>query len=205
MARGKEWTVQEVEDIERLKLIKRLSLKEIAEALGRSYDSVSQKAFEIKFNTREYSEQNIEYLNKLIFKSKLEIKSIARKLGRTEGALKKRIQYLFGSTSLTKIRNDNFYPKKYENYTESEKEFLKENYYEKGGFYCAKKLERTIYSVRNQIQKLKREKAILKEQTIPRFNESVAGYVIYSNETGKIIERYETLEDWHNKKGADRN
>ena len=31
------------------------------------------------------------------------------------------------------------------------------------------------------------------------------GMLIYSNETGKIIERYETLEDWHNKKGADRN
>jgi len=92
MARGKEWTVQEIEDIKRLKLIKRLSLKEIAQALGRSYDSVSQKAFEIKFNTREYTEQDIEYLNKLIFKSKLTIKVIARKLGRTEGALKKRMQ-----------------------------------------------------------------------------------------------------------------
>lgn len=90
MARGKEWTVQEIEDIKRLKLIKRLSLKEIAQALGRSYDSVSQKAFEIKFNTREYTEQDIEYLNKLIFKSKLTIKAIARKLGRTEGALKKK-------------------------------------------------------------------------------------------------------------------
>ena len=205
MARGKEWTVQEIEDIKRLKLIKRLSLKEIAQALGRSYDSVSQKAFEIKFNTREYSEQDIEYLNKLIFKSKLTIKVIARKLGRTEGALKKRMQCLFGSTSLRKIRNNKIYSKNMKNYTESEKDFLKENYYEKGGLYCAKKLERTIYSVRNQIQKLKREKAILKEQTIPRFNESVAGYVIYSNKTGKIIERYESLENWHNKKGADRN
>ena len=48
----------------------------------------------------------------------------------------------------------------------------------------------------NQIQKLKREKVILKEQTIPRFNESLAGYVIYSNETGKIIKRYNTLEEW---------
>jgi len=66
--------------------------------------------------------------------------------------------------------------------------------------YCAKKLERTIYSVRNQIQKLKREKAVLKEQTIPRFNESVVGYVIYSNKTGKIIERYESLKEWRNKK-----
>ena len=26
------------------------------------------------------------------------------------------------------------------------------------------------------------------------------GYVIYSNETGKIIERYESLKEWHNKK-----
>jgi len=92
MARGKEWTVQEIEDIKRLKLIKRLSLKEIAEALGRSYASVMQKTFEIKFNTREYTEQDIKYLNKLIFKSNLTIKAIAGKLGRTEGALKKRMQ-----------------------------------------------------------------------------------------------------------------
>ena len=196
MARGKEWTVQEIEDIKRLKLIKRLSLKEIAEALGRSYASVMQKTFEIKFNTREYTEQDIKYLNKLIFKSNLTIKAIAGKLGRTEGALKKRMQCLFGSTSLRKIRNDKIYSKYMKNYTESEKEFLKENYYEKGGLYCARKLDRMICSVRNQVQKLKREKAIFKEQITPRFNESVSGYEIYSNETGKIIKRYRTLNDW---------
>lgn len=196
MTRGKEWTVQEIEDIKRLKLIERLSLKEIAEALGRSYGSVVQKTFGIKFNTREYTEQDIEYLNKLIFKSNLTIKAIAGKLGRTEGALKKRIQHLFGSTSLTKIRNNRGNSKYMKNYTESEKIFLKEKYYEKGGLYCARKLDRTICSIRNQIQKLKREKAIFKEQITPRFNESVSGYVIYSNETGKIIKKYRNLEEW---------
>ena len=47
---------------------------------------------------------------------------------------------------------------------------------------------------------LKRKGVIFKEQTIPRFINKFIGYAIYSNKTGKIIERYESLKEWRNKK-----
>lgn len=47
---------------------------------------------------------------------------------------------------------------------------------------------------------LKKQGNKFERQSIPRFNPGTKGYAIYSNKTGKIIERYESLKEWRNKK-----
>lgn len=106
----------------------------------------------------------------------------------------------FGSSSLKKLRNESFLKRSETKFTELEIEFLKKNYYKKGAKKCAKILKRTKQSIKNKVWELKKHGVKFEEQFIPRFNGKMLGYVIYSNETGKIIERYESLKEWRNKK-----
>lgn len=104
-----------------------------------------------------------------------------------------------GTENLNKLRND-FLSKAGCGYSEKENEFLKNSYYEKGVKECASILKKSRSSVTHQVINLKRKGVVFKEQTIPRFINRFIGYAIYSNETGKIIERYESLKEWRNKK-----
>ena len=56
------------------------------------------------------------------------------------------------------------------------------------------KKNKSIYS--KKVYKLKKHGVEFEDQFIPRFNGNMRGYVIYSNKTGKIIKRYNTLEEW---------
>ena len=194
---GKYWTTGEIEDLRILKTVEGLTNKEISKILERTEASVFSKTKKCKLLKFEnWTKQSDELLEKLVFNTYRKIEEIARKLGRTELATKTRMKELFGSSSIQKLRNLSFLNNSETRFMESEIEFLKKNYYKKGAKECAKILKRTSQSIVKKIYKLKKHGVEFEEQFIPRFNGNMRGYVIYSNKTGKIIKRYNTLEEW---------
>ena len=57
-------------------------------------------------------------------------------------------------------------------------------------------LKRTRQSIKNKVWELKKKGVKFEEQFIPRFHPGAKGYIIFSQKTGKIIKRYNTLEEW---------
>ena len=152
-----------------------------------------------RLKIRKYETWDIEKekkLENLIFRTNFSKLEIARKLGRTELATKTRMKELFGSSSIQKLRNLSFLNNSETRFMESEIEFLKKNYYKKGAKECAKILKRTSQSIVKKVYKLKKNGVEFEDQFIPRFNGNMRVYVIYSSKTGKIIKRYNTLEEW---------
>ena len=41
-----------------------------------------------------------------------------------------------------------------------------------------------------------------KKQITPRFSNGMKGYIIYSNETGRVIKRYRSIEEFKQKTGG---
>ena len=194
------WTTGEIEDLKRMKIFEKLEDKEIAQIFERSPYSIEMMCKRLKI--RKYEAWDIEkeeMLENLIFRTNFSKLEIARKLGRTEGAIKIKMTRKFGTENLNKLRNT-FLSRAGCGYSEKENEFLKNSYYEKGVKECASILKKSRSSVVHQVINLKRKGVIFKEQTIPRFINKFIRYAIYSNKTGKIIERYESLKEWRNKK-----
>ena len=194
------WTTGEIEDLRRLKTFEKLEDKEIAQIFERSPYSIEMMCKRLKI--RKYEAWDIEkeeILENLIFRTNFSKLEIARKLGRTEGAIKIKMTRKFGTENLNKLRNA-FLSRAGCGYSEEENEFLKNSYYEKGVKECASILKKSRSSITHQVINLKRKGVVFKEQTTPRFINRFIGYAIYSNKTGKIIERYESLKEWHNKK-----
>lgn len=195
------WTTGEIEDLKYLKTVEKLSNKEIATILGRTEISIiTQSKYYKVLKFERWSKQSDELLEKLIFNTHYKIEQIAKKLGKTEYATKSRMIKKFGSTSLQKLRNKSFLNKAEIKFTKTEIEFLKKFYYEKGVKRCSNILKRTKQSIKNKVLELKKQGNKFERQSIPRFNPGTKGYAIYSNKTGKIIERYESLKEWSNKK-----
>lgn len=194
------WTTGEIEDLKRIKTFEKLEDKEIAQIFERSPYSIEMMCKRLKI--RKYEAWDIEkeeMLENLIFRTNFSKLEIARKLGRTEGAIKIKMTRKFGTENLNKLRNT-FLSRAGCGYLEKENEFLKNSYYEKGVKECASILKKSRSSIIHQVINLKRKGVVFKEQTIPRFINKFIGYAIYSNKTGKIIERYESLKEWRNKK-----
>ena len=195
------WTTGEIEDLRRMKTFEKLSNKEVGIALGRTEISITTQSKKYKILKFEHwSEQNEDLLKKLVFNTHSKMCEITKKIGKTETAIKAKMGKTFGSSSLKKLRNESFLKRSETKFTELEIEFLKKNYYKKGAKECTKILKRTKQSIKNKVWELKKHGVKFEEQFIPRFSGKMLGYVIYSNETGKIIERYESLKEWHNKK-----
>lgn len=195
--KGKVWTKEEIEELRILKTIEGFTNKEISNILGRTEASVFSKTKKCKFLKFEnWTKQSDELLRKYVFNTYRKIEEIARKLERTELSIKIRMRERFGSGSLQKLRNESFLNRAETRFKESEIEFLKKNYYKKGAKECAKILKRTSGAIEKKVYKLKKHGVKFEEQFIPRFNGKMRGYVIYSNETGKTIKRYNTLEEW---------
>ena len=191
------WTTGEIEDLKYLKTVEKLSNKEVGIALGRTEISITTQSKKYKILKFEHwSEQNEDLLRKLVFNTHSKICEITKKIGKTETAIKAKMAKTFGSTSLKKLRNESFLKRSETKFTELEIKFLKKNYYKKGAKECAKILKRTKQSIKNKVWELKKHGVKFEEQFIPRFNGKMRGYVIYSNETGKTIKRYNTLEEW---------
>ena len=91
-------------------------------------------------------------------------KEIARKLGRTEKAIAEKMAEVFGSFSLTKLRNKSFLSRAGTKFTETEIKFLKDFYYVKGAKECASILKRTKISVRGKVKKLRGQGVEFKKQ-----------------------------------------
>ena len=150
---GKSWTLQEVEDLRRLKTIEGLKNKEISEILERTKNSIYSMTKKMKFlKFCFWDKQSEELLKHLIFDTHFKIKEIAKKIGKTENATKMRMLKLFGSSSLKKLRNESFLKNSETRFREEEIEFLKKNYYEKGSKGCARVLKRTSTSLEQKVQ-----------------------------------------------------
>ena len=194
---ARDWTLFEIEDLKRLKEVEKLSNKEIASILDRTEISVIAQCRYLKISKNKYwGEQEKTSLKEFVFNTHYKINEISKKLGRTENATKERMTRIFGSTSLTKLRNKTFMNRAETKFTKNEIEFLRKFYYEKGVKKCSGILKRTSKSLKNKVCELKKQGVVFSEQVTPRFNEGAKGYVIYSNKTGKIIRRYRDLREW---------
>lgn len=191
------WTTGEIEDLRYLKTYEKLSNKEIAEILGKTERTIA--AYSCMHGIvilKPWEKQDEELLKKLVFNTSYQKKEIAKKLGRSEKAIKVKMREIFGSYSLTKLRNESFLNRLGSDFTENEIKFLQDFYYKKGGKECASILKRTVKSIKNKVASLKKQGVEFKKQIIPRFHPGAKGYVIFSQKTGKIIKRYNTLEEW---------
>lgn len=192
----REWTIQEIEDLRRLKTFEKLEDKEVAQIFERSPYSIEMMCKRLKI--RKYEAWDIEkekMLENLIFRTNFSKLEIARKLGRTEGAIKIKMTRKFGTENLNKLRNA-FLSRAGCGYSEEENEFLKNSYYEKGVKECASILKKSRSSITHQVINLKRKGVVFKEQTTPRFLNRFTAYAIFSHKTGRIIKRYNSLEEW---------
>ena len=192
----REWTIQEIEDLRRLKTFEKLEDKEVAQIFERTSGSIEMMCKRLKI--RKYEAWDIEkeeMLENLIFRTNFSKLEIARKLGRTEGAIKIKMTRKFGTENLNKLRNA-FLSRAGCGYSEEENEFLKNSYYEKGVKEFASILKKSRSSITHQVINLKRKGVVFKEQTTPRFLNRFTGYAIFSHKTGRIIKRYNSLEEW---------
>ena len=154
----KSWTTGEIEDLRYLRTVERLRIKEIAEILERSKRTTEEAAHRYGIKIEEpWKEQELESLKNLVFGTDNKKKEIARKLGRTERAVGSKMIELFGSTSLTKLRNESFLGMAEARFTEKEIKFLQDFYYIKGAKACASALKRTKYSVTLKAGRLMRQ------------------------------------------------
>ena len=144
----KSWTTGEVEDLRYLRTVERLRIKEIAEILERSERTIEEATHRYGIRIEEpWKEQELELLKKLVFDTGNKKKEIARRLGRTENAVRSKMIEMFGSSGLTKLRNESFLNRAEARFTEKEIKFLQDFYYIKGAKACASALKSTKYSV----------------------------------------------------------
>ena len=154
----KSWTTGEIEDLRYLRTVERLRIREIAEILERSERTIEEATHHYGIRIEEpWKEQELELLKKLVFDTGNKKKEIARRLGRTENAVRSKMIEMFGSSGLTKLRNESFLNRAEARFTEKEIKFLQEFYYIKGAKACASALKRTKYSVTLKAGRLMRQ------------------------------------------------
>jgi hypothetical protein len=136
------WAEEEIDFLKENYTIK--PLKEVASHLKRTEASVQTKANRLGIRTFERTEwTHLE--DKVIldnFKN-LPLTKIAELLGRSYESVQHRSLKVLG---LSKFR--------WKEWTEGDITFLKENYPNKLGHYCAKKLNRSFYAVHKMVEKL---------------------------------------------------
>lgn len=154
----KSWTTGEIEDLRYLRTVERLRIREIAEILERSERTIEEATCRYGIRIEEpWKEEELELLKKLVFDTGNKKKEIARRLGRTENAVRSKMIEMFGSSGLTKLRNESFLNRAEARFTEKEIKFLQEFYYIKGAKACASALKRTKYSVTLKAGRLMRQ------------------------------------------------
>ena len=159
------WTTGEIEDLKYLRTVEKLSNKEIAEILGKNVRSVATCSYYYGIKIRKsWEKEDVELLKKFVFDTSFKKKEISRKLGRTEKAIAEKMAEVFGSFSLTKLRNKSFLSRAGTKFTETEIKFLKDFYYVKGAKECASTLKRTKISVRGKVKKLREQGVKFKKQ-----------------------------------------
>lgn len=154
----KSWTTGEIEDLRYLRTVERLRIREIAEILERSERTIEEATCRYGIRIEEHWKgEELELLKKLVFGTGNKKKEIARRLGRTENAVRSKMIEMFGSSGLTKLRNESFLNRAEARFTEKEIKFLQDFYYIKGAKACASALKRTKYSVTLKVGRLMRQ------------------------------------------------
>lgn len=201
----KSWTTGEIEDLRYLRTVERLRIKEIAEILERSKRTIEEAAHRYGIKIEEpWKEQELELLKKLVFDTKEQKKEIARRLGRTENAVRSKMIEMFGSTSLTRLRNKSFLSMAETRFTETEIKFLQDFYYIKGAKACASALKRTKYSVTLKAGRLMRQgyefKKLEEENALSKTDENIKSPKHYKLE-GLNIESIDVIKATLGKEG----
>lgn len=154
----KSWTTGEIEDLRYLRTVERLRIREIAEILERSKRTVEEATHRYGIKIEEpWKEQELELLKSLVFDTGSKKKEIAKRLGRTERAVGSKMIEMFGSSGLTKLRNESFLNRAEARFTEKEIKFLQEFYYAKGAKECARILKRTVNSITLKTKRLRNQ------------------------------------------------
>ncbi len=134
------WTREEIEFLR--ENYKKIPTKNIAKRLGRTYRSISKKAFKLNlcYSSKKWTKEEVEFLKKNY--KIISSKEIAEKFGRTNSGLLHKAMKL----GLTLPHRP---------WTKGEIEFLKNNYKIISYRDIAKKLDRTYYGVQSRAFNLK--------------------------------------------------
>ena len=149
---GKPWTIQEIEDLRIMVEIEKLTYKEVAEALGRTYGAVRVRANHQKLKaTCFWSEAEERKLRELIENSTIDKYTICQILRKSKTALNYKVVLIYKTSDLKKIRNHGRFKNNRKKWTSEDDKFIYQNYYKLGKTATAKVLGRTVDSLLKRI------------------------------------------------------